>query len=90
MSELIFRKAAQRREVLFSAIIRMRENTLYVDVKTASTGKPYLSISESGMIQGKPFRSTVRIFGRENVSQFLDFVNEAGELTISRLTSKDS
>lgn len=89
MSEPIFRKPKQQ-GYLFSAIIRMRENTLYIDVKPSSTGHPYLSISESGNIQGKPFRSSIRIFGRENIAQFLDFVNEAGELAIEKLTSKSS
>ena len=90
MTDLVFRKQPRRMEVLFSAIIRLRESTLYVDVKNSSNGKPYLSVSESGTIQGKPYRSTVRVFGRENIAQFLDFVNEAGELAIDRLTSKGS
>lgn len=73
---------------LFSAVICMRENTLYIDITRDVNGKPFMRITESGSAQGRHYRSVVRIFGTEPMSQFLSFVNEAGTLMMAELKSR--
>lgn len=62
---------------LYSTMVRSGRTTYFVDVREASNGKKFLSISESQIdAQEKRSRSTVRVFA-ESIEPFRQAVNEA-------------
>jgi hypothetical protein len=62
---------------LYSTMVRSGRTTYFVDVREASNGKKFLSISESQIdAEEKRSRTTVRVFA-ESIEPFRQAVNEA-------------
>lgn len=64
-------------DAIYSTMIRAGRVTFLIDIKTATNGSKYLSISEHRIdVDSKKSRSTIRVFG-ESIEQFRQAIDEA-------------